>query len=523
MKGRSKGEAVADIVVSMIPVAAAVYHGRKGHKEGFLKASEIYEKKFSELKAQLQQIRIDVFGESLQFICPQSWDCDFWKKKLEVFLKEREEACPTIRQLLLDFLDFCIETFPKRRLAQTLDDLRTVRRVIGASQQELAKLPQEDIQLAIDFLSFYRDDGAVKEIKQELVAVLPNTKGCNFLVLGKTGVGKSSLLNSLLGNRMFDTGTGRPVTTKGIHESEGTLDGIKVRVFDSWGLEAGAVEEWHRMLKDTQEKHDLKHRVEDWFHAVVYCVNAGGNRIEDVDVSVIRSLLADDLYVVVALTKADQCLEEDTEALRNVLCSECEKLRPENVIETCIGRKTRDGNEIKQFGFPELRQAILKNYKETIKAQLPSRCIYLARQKVEAFRQRADKWIKRQEWRYDDNENTCPLREKCLAFAGEFFKEEFPKIVREEIRECSKHGRNFASVLQFGKPIVPDVLPEMRWWGSVGNGIVKTIQNYILWWEGNKAEQARLRAELKKFCDGIQDQIDQQRVRIAEKVQEVLG
>ena len=355
MKDRSKVEGLTDIAMSLIPVAGAVYHGRKNHKEGFTEASAIYEKKFADLKAEKQQFRIDVLGEEQMLICPQAWDSDFWQKKLEVFIKERYEEAPSPRDFILDFIQFCIDTFPKRRLAQTLEDLKTIRTVIGADPQKLANTTQEDIQLTIDFLSFYKDVGEVKNIKQSLVALLPNTKGCNFLVLGKTGVGKSSLLNCLLGDRRFDTGTGKPVTTKGIHESEGTLDGIKVRVFDSWGLEAGAVEEWHRMLKDAQEKHDLTHKIEDWFHAVVYCVNAGGHRIEDVDRDIIRSLLADDLYVVVALTQSDLCTEADAKILRDTLCSskECEKLLPRNVIETCAGGKMR-GHESEPFGIQEL-------------------------------------------------------------------------------------------------------------------------------------------------------------------------
>ena len=88
MKDRSKAEALTDIAMSMIPVAAAVYHGRKNHKEGFMEASAIYEKKFADFKAREQQIRIDVFGEEQVLICPQSWDSDFWQKKLEVFISQ---------------------------------------------------------------------------------------------------------------------------------------------------------------------------------------------------------------------------------------------------------------------------------------------------------------------------------------------------------------------------------------------------------------------------------------------------
>ena len=526
MKDRSKVEGLTDIAMSLIPVAGAVYHGRKNHKEGFTEASAIYEKKFADLKAEKQQFRIDVLGEEQMLICPQAWDSDFWQKKLEVFIKERYEEAPSPRDFILDFIQFCIDTFPKRRLAQTLEDLKTIRTVIGADPQKLANTTQEDIQLTIDFLSFYKDVGEVKNIKQSLVALLPNTKGCNFLVLGKTGVGKSSLLNCLLGDRRFDTGTGKPVTTKGIHESEGTLDGIKVRVFDSWGLEAGAVEEWHRMLKDAQEKHDLTHKIEDWFHAVVYCVNAGGHRIEDVDRDIIRSLLADDLYVVVALTQSDLCTEADAKILRDTLCSskECEKLLPRNVIETCAGGKMR-GHESEPFGIQELKRAILENYKKTIKAQLPTRCIYLARQKVEAFRHEVGEWIDSRKWKYDENENNRPLKQKCDEFANTFQNTQFPEIIREEIVASSQYGRNLATVLQFDdlEDLVPQVPPDMSFWESVGNWFVKTFKLLNPFGKTDtEEEQDRLRYKVNKFCDGILTQVEQQRTAIEKKVREVL-
>lgn len=58
MKERTKLEAMGDIAMSVIPVAGSVYHGRKNHKEGFIEASKLYEKKFKELSDQKRQIRM---------------------------------------------------------------------------------------------------------------------------------------------------------------------------------------------------------------------------------------------------------------------------------------------------------------------------------------------------------------------------------------------------------------------------------------------------------------------------------
>ena len=529
MKERTKLEAMGDIAMSVIPIAGSVYHGRKNHKEGFIEASKMYERKLQELKDQKRQIRMDVFGESQVFICPESWDPKFWRQQLESFINFQYEQRPSVKDLLSAFLEFCINNFPKRRLAETLEDMKVVLRVIQADSQELAALSSkspEDVQLAIDFLKFYKEDGEIKELKEKLVATLPNTNGCNFLVLGKTGVGKSSLLNSLLGDRKFETGTGKPVTTKGIHSSEGTLDGIKVRVYDSWGLEAGAVEEWHRMLADAQKKHDLKHSIEDWFHAVVYCISAGSARVEDVDIAIIRSLLQDDLYVVVALTKADQCSAEDAESLRKTLCSnkQCEKLLPENVIETCVGAETRSG-KTDPFGIPELKRAILSNYKKIIVAQFPYHCTHLAKEKIVEFKEKTKEWIETCEWKYDENENNRPLKSRCEEFANNFLHTDFPELIRMELIACSRYGRNLAAALQFDdiEDLVPQVPDDMKWYESVGHWFAKTL-DVLKWWgpTDNDQERDRLTSKLEGFCKRMVEQIDKQQDAIAKKVREVM-
>lgn len=59
-------------------------------------------------------------------------------------------------------------------------------------------------------------------------------KRANILIAGKTGVGKSTLINAVFRDNLAETGMGRPVT-QGIREV--TEAGSVLRVLDTQGLE----------------------------------------------------------------------------------------------------------------------------------------------------------------------------------------------------------------------------------------------------------------------------------------------
>ena len=69
----------------------------------------------------------------------------------------------------------------------------------------------------------------------------------NIIITGKTGVGKSTLINSVFGQDLAKVGVGTPVT-KNIQEY--TKDGIPISLFDTRGLELGNYQEIAKELKD---------------------------------------------------------------------------------------------------------------------------------------------------------------------------------------------------------------------------------------------------------------------------------
>ena len=56
------------------------------------------------------------------------------------------------------------------------------------------------------------------------------------MIIGKTGVGKSTLLNSIFGEDLAKTGIGEPITKE---FKKHTKDGFHLAIFDSPGIESG--------------------------------------------------------------------------------------------------------------------------------------------------------------------------------------------------------------------------------------------------------------------------------------------
>ena len=62
-------------------------------------------------------------------------------------------------------------------------------------------------------------------------------KYANIMLLGRTGVGKSSFINYLIGEDVSKVGTGMPVTQSFQAYTYDNVNGIPLQIFDSKGLE----------------------------------------------------------------------------------------------------------------------------------------------------------------------------------------------------------------------------------------------------------------------------------------------
>lgn len=143
----------------------------------------------------------------------------------------------------------------------------------------------------------------------------------NLGVFGKTGVGKSTLINAVFGEEVAATGIGEPVTQDshlyvGIH---GTLG-----LIDTRGVEIGRDDK--ALIKDIKGfvAQQRKLPLPEQMHAAWYCVRALDRRFEDSEAEVIKTLAALDVPVVLVFTQVPSrngILHPDAEALARHIVS----------------------------------------------------------------------------------------------------------------------------------------------------------------------------------------------------------
>lgn len=202
----------------------------------------------------------------------------------------------------------------------------------------------------------------------------------NALVLGKSGAGKSSLINYLWGSKQRDTGAGRPVTPEeedgriGIYPSDPLeIAGHSIVIHDSHGLEPDRAERWSRVVREQMRDLESTDSPEDWFHAVIYCVDAKRSRLEDFEINhVIRPLLADGHPVTIVLTKSDLASEKEAGEIEKVIQSRISA--DAKIIR--IGsqeKRLRNGRTVTGFGRDRLIDCLLDGFIQGISLKFEAR------------------------------------------------------------------------------------------------------------------------------------------------------
>ena len=272
----------------------------------------------------------------------------------------------------------------------------------------------------------------------------------NLLIIGQTGVGKSSLLNALVGEYVEGTGDGRPKTPKerinekgeiesGIYPHEAEIDGKKVIIHDSWGLEVGKDEEWEEIINNALKEKGSDKDVKDWFHSVTYCIQAGGHKIQDFDIKIIKKFMNEKYNVIIALTKADQIDEEKEKKL-------IETIKKETGINMVIPisadpQKFRGMTEApKPFGLPEYKAAILISWEKIFIDRIPLHIIERLKKDIEKAKYNAPNYKPK------DDDDLKKLAEEIDEYFINIINKKLQSHIKESFEKYNKITENIITI-----------------------------------------------------------------------------
>ena len=213
-----------------------------------------------------------------------------------------------------------------------------------------------------------------------------NKDSTNVLIIGKSGVGKSSLLNYIFGRELQKVGVGAPVTKMEIKKFTYKYDDhFEMHIYDTWGLEPSVqkAEDWKNTIFKEIGRHD-EEKISEWFNTIIFCLNTKSARVEDFEIDIMEELLREKNHVTIALTHCNSKSDPDGIVLRESVKEELTKRRIDapddrNFVFVSNVRKKLLGGTVEQFGREEIFISIIRNVWASLKSKVP----YLTRRKFE--------------------------------------------------------------------------------------------------------------------------------------------
>lgn len=166
-------------------------------------------------------------------------------------------------------------------------------------------------------------DKIAQEAIDAIAEKIKNLNTLNIIVAGKTGVGKSTLINSVFRDKLAETGMGKPVTD---HMRKISKKGIPLAIYDMRGFELGkeVQQQVKQEVVETISKGLATQDINKAIHCIWYCINTASNRVEPEEIEWLKELSKENqitqVPIIVVLTQSFS--KKNADAMRKMILDE---------------------------------------------------------------------------------------------------------------------------------------------------------------------------------------------------------